>query len=80
MDSQTAGENIISFIIDNDEQVIETLETNNRQDVTINISQPGVAVTSNLAVKQLQDSEQTSTTWQISLQNTGLLETNASYC
>ena len=75
---QTAGENIISFIIDNDEQVIETLETNNRQDVTINISQPGVAVTSNLAVKQLQDSEQTSTTWQISLQNTGLLETNAS--
>ncbi len=75
---QNSGGNIVSFIIDNDEQVIETLETNNRQDVTINVSQPGVAITSNQAIQQLQDAEQTSTTWQINLQNTGLLETNAS--
>ncbi len=75
---QTGGENQVSFIIDNDGQVVETLETNNRQDVSINVSQPGVALTSVQSIQQLSDSEQTSTTWQISLQNTGLLETNVS--
>ena len=75
---QSAGENIVSFIIDNDQQIIETLETNNRHDVSINVSQPGVAISSVQAIQNLQDSEQTSTTWQISLQNTGLLSTNAS--
>ena len=75
---QHAGENVVSFVIDNDEQVIETLEINNRQDVRINVSQPGVAITSTKAVQQLLDPEQISTTWQITLQNTGLLQTNAS--
>ena len=75
---QTAGENTISFIIDKDDTILETTETNNRQDVFINVSQPGVAITSTQQVQQLLDAEQTSTTWQISLQNTGLLSTNAS--
>ena len=75
---QVSGGNLVSFIIDNDELVIETLETNNRQDITINVSQPGVDVTSTQAIQQLQNNEQTSTTWQVSLQNTGLLTTNAS--
>ena len=75
---QTAGANTVSFIIDKSESVVETLETNNRQDVIINVSQPGVAITSQQRVQQLTDAEQTSTTWQVSLQNTGLLSTNAS--
>ena len=37
-----------------------------------------VAITSTQQIQQLQNSEQTSTTWQINLQNTGLLSTNAS--
>tara|TARA_Y100001980_G_C14556130_1_gene346547 strand:- start:4539 stop:9119 length:4581 start_codon:yes stop_codon:yes gene_type:complete len=75
---QAAGENTVSFIIDKANQVTETLETNNRQDVPVNVSQPGVAITSSQAVQQMQNSEQTSTTWQVNLQNTGLLSTNAS--
>ena len=75
---QNAGANTVSFIIDKTDSVIETLETNNRQDVIINISQPGIAITSEQRVQQLQDAEQTSSTWQIELQNTGLLSTNAS--
>ena len=75
---QTAGANTVSFIIDKSESVVETLETNNRQDVIVNVSQPGVAITSQQRVQQLTDAEQTSTTWQVSLQNTGLLSTNAS--
>lgn len=75
---QNPGANTVSFIIDKTDAVLETLETNNRQDVIINVSQPGVAIISNQRVQQLQDADQTSTTWQISLQNTGLLSTNAS--
>ena len=75
---QTAGANTVSFIIDKSESVVETLETNSRQDVIVNVSQPGVAITSQQRVQQLTDAEQTSTTWQVSLQNTGLLSTNAS--
>ena len=75
---QNAGANTISFIIDKTDSVIETLETNNRQDIIINISQPGIAITSAQPVQPLEDAEQTSTTWQIELTNTGLLSTNAS--
>ena len=38
---QTSGENIVSFIIDKDEVIVETLETNNRLDVIVNVSEPG---------------------------------------
>ena len=75
---QTSGENLVSFIIDKDELVVETLETNNRLDVIVNVSEPGVAITSAQQNSVLQDAKQTSTTWQVSLQNTGLLPTNAS--
>ena len=75
---QTAGANTVSFIIDKADNIVETLETNNRQDIIVNVSQPGVAISSIQQIQQLQNSEQTSTTWQINLQNTGLLSTNAS--
>ncbi|MEC7228529.1 MAG: CARDB domain-containing protein, partial [Candidatus Thermoplasmatota archaeon] len=75
---QSAGANTVSFIIDKSDSIIETLENNNRQDVIVNVSQPGVAITSQQRIQQLTDAEQTSTTWQVSLQNTGLLSTNAS--
>jgi len=58
--------------------IVETLETNNRLDVIVNVSEPGVAISSLQQTYVLQDAKQTSTTWQISLQNTGLLPTNAS--
>ena len=44
----------------------------------MNVSEPGVAISSLQQTYVLQDAKQTSTTWQISLQNTGLLPTNAS--
>ena len=75
---QTSGENTVSFIIDKAGEIVETLETNNRLDVIVNVSEPGVAISSLQQTYVLQDAKQTSTTWQISLQNTGLLPTNAS--
>ena len=41
-----AGENTLSFIIDSAGEVEETIENNNRQDVSINVSAPGVLVES----------------------------------
>ena len=75
---QSAGEKLISFIIDPDNQVDETLETNNRHDVLIEVTTPGVAFSSPQRVSTLTDPLETSTSWQVNLSNTGLLPINAS--
>ena len=75
---QSAGEKLISFIIDPDNQVDETLETNNRHDVLIEVTTPGVIFSSPERVVTLIDPLETSTSWQVNLTNTGLLPINAS--
>ncbi len=75
---QSHGENTLSFIIDKNNLITESLETNNRLDVEIDVSNPGVSITSDNPILQLLDAEQTSTSWEITIQNTGLLETTAS--
>ncbi len=75
---QSSGTKLISFIIDPSNSVDETLETNNRQDVIIDVTSPGVSLSSNQRVQTLYDAEKTSTSWEITLSNTGLLPTNAS--
>ena len=75
---QVAGENILSFIIDLTGEIEETIENNNRQDVSINVSAPGVLVESANQIQTLIDADETSTSWDVAIQNTGLLPTNAS--
>ena len=75
---QVAGENTLSFIIDSAGEIEETIENNNRQDVSINVSAPGVLVESANQIQTLIDAEETSTSWDVAIQNTGLLPTNAS--
>tara|TARA_B100000900_G_scaffold263254_2_gene224531 strand:- start:16691 stop:21310 length:4620 start_codon:yes stop_codon:yes gene_type:complete len=75
---QTAGEKLISFIIDPDNLIDETSETNNRHDVIVEVTTPGVAFSSMQKVRTLTDPLETSTSWQVNLSNTGLLPINAS--
>ena len=74
---QSAGSKQVSFIIDPDNLVEETSENNNRHDVIVDVTTPGVLLTSSQRVKSLDDPLQTSTSWEINLVNTGLLPTNA---
>ncbi len=74
---QSAGEKLISFIIDPTNAVEETLENNNRQDVIVEVTTPGVSLTSTQRIITLNDPLQTSTSWEVNLTNTGLLPTNA---
>jgi len=75
---QSSGQNTLSFIIDSDNVITESLETNNRQDVIINISEPGLELSSEQQVQTLLDVNQTSVSWVVDLKNTGLLPTNSS--
>ena len=74
---QSPGSKLVSFIIDPTNAVEETLENNNRQDVIVEVTSPGVSLTSNQRIISLSDPLQSSTSWQVNLTNTGLLPTNA---
>ena len=74
---QSSGSKLISFIIDPTNDVEETLENNNRQDVIVEVTSPGVSLTSTQRIISLNDPLQSSTSWQVNLTNTGLLPTNA---
>ena len=74
---QSAGSKLISFIIDPTDLVEESLENNNRQDVIVEVTTPGVSLTSSQKIKSLNDPLETSTSWEVNLTNTGLLPTNA---
>ena len=75
---QSPGSKLVSFIIDPTNAVEETLENNNRQDVIVEVTSPGVSLTSTQRIISLSDPLQSSTSWQVNLTNTGLLPTNAS--
>ena len=75
---QTAGTSTLSFIIDPDDSMEEIREDNNRLDVQVNITAPGVKLETTSPVQVLESSEITTTSWNISLTNTALVATNAS--
>ncbi|MEC7508751.1 MAG: S8 family serine peptidase, partial [Candidatus Thermoplasmatota archaeon] len=75
---QVAGETTLSFIIDPDDDMEEIREDNNRLDVQVNVTAPGVKLQTATPVQTLASSSVTTTSWNISLTNTALIPTNAS--
>jgi uncharacterized membrane protein len=75
---QTAGARTLSFLIDTDDSIDEINEDNNRMDVVVNVTTPGVRIESSSPTYILEDINATTSSWQITLTNTALLATNAS--
>ena len=75
---QVAGASTLSFIIDPEDNMEEIREDNNRLDVQVNVTAPGVKLETSSRIKVLESSETTTTSWNISLTNTALIPTNAS--
>ena len=75
---QTPGERTLSFLVDPSDTVDEINEANNRMDVIVNVTTPGVRIESEMATYSLSDINATTSSWQVSLINTALLSTNAS--
>ena len=67
----------LSFHIDPNDMIEEVSETNNVLTDTIVISAPGVRVTSGEVLMILGDTTDSATSWQLTLTNTALFETNA---
>ena len=75
---QTAGTSNLSFIIDPDDAMEEIRENNNRLDVEVNITAPGVKLETSSRVQTLLSSTQSTSVWNVTLTNTALIPTNAS--
>ena len=75
---QSAGTSTLSFIIDPDDNMEEIREDNNRLDIQVNITAPGVKLQTATPVQTLISSTITTTSWNVSLTNTALIPTNAS--
>ncbi len=75
---QTAGSTTLSFVIDPDDTMEEIREDNNRHDIVVNVTAPGVKLETATPTKTLSSSTVTTTSWNISLTNTALIATNAS--
>jgi uncharacterized membrane protein len=71
------GDVEFTFHIDPSDTVEEVSETNNYLTHTVVVSAPGVRVSSEQETVTLGDATDSSTTWQLSLMNTALFETNA---
>ena len=72
-----AGSRNLSFIIDGSDLIDEINEANNRLDVVVNVTTPGVRIESDQSQITLTDINATSSSWEIKLTNTALLTTNA---
>ncbi len=75
---QQSGMSTLELVIDPDDTIDEIQENNNVLSKIVDVTAPGVKVTSDVAERQVQYAEQTTTTWNLTLENTALLETNAS--
>ena len=71
------GDVVFTFHIDPSDTVDEGSESNNYLTQTVVVSAPGVRVSSEQETMTLGDATDSSTTWQLSLMNTALFETNA---
>ena len=67
-----AGTSNLSFIIDPDDTMEEIREDNNRLDVQVNVTAPGVKLQTATPVQTLTSSSITTTSWNVSLTNTAL--------
>ncbi len=75
---QTAGARTLTFLLDSSDTIDEINEGNNRMDVVVNVTTPGVRIESGSSTVTLSDINATSSSWQVTLTNTALLTTNAS--
>ncbi len=75
---QTAGGRTLTFLLDSNDVIDEINEDNNRVDILVNVTTPGVRIESDSPIYSLSDINATSSSWQITLTNTALLSTNAS--
>jgi subtilisin family serine protease/uncharacterized membrane protein len=75
---QTAGGRTLSFLIDSSDVIDEINEGNNRMDILVNVTTPGVRIESTNPTFTLVDINASSSSWQVTLTNTALLTTNAS--
>lgn len=75
---QNAGGRTLSFLVDPSDNIDEINEGNNRMDVIVNVTTPGVRIESASSTITLSDINSTSSSWQVDLINTALLSTNAS--
>ena len=75
---QTAGQSTLSFIIDANDAIEEILENNNRHDVLVNVTAPGVKLSAEPQTIMLLNTSLSTTSWDLDLTNTALVSTNAS--
>jgi serine protease AprX len=75
---QIAGQSVLSFIIDPSDEIDEILENNNRHDVFVNVTAPGVKLSAEPQTLMLLNTSQSITSWNVTLTNTALVSTNAS--
>ena len=73
-----SGTATIELKIDPDDTVDEIQENNNILTTIVDVTAPGVKVTSNVTEQVVQFASQTTASWNLTLENTALLETNAS--
>ncbi len=74
----TAGQSTLSFTIDPDENLEEILENNNQHNIVVNVTAPGVKLSSETQTTILDNTQSSATSWNVSLTNTALIATNAS--
>lgn len=74
----TAGSSDLLLRVDPDDQLDEVQESNNDLLVPVNVSAPGVKVSSLQHVQRVTTSMQTTSSWNVTLTNTALIGTNAS--
>ena len=75
---QQSGITTLELIIDPDDTVDEIQENNNVLTKIVDVTAPGVKVTADMVERQVQYASQTTTSWNLTLENTALLQTNAS--
>ena len=75
---QTAGQRNLTFLIDPNDAIDEINEANNRMNVVVNVTTPGVRIESEMSTVLLTDIDATTSNWQVTLINTALISTNAS--
>ena len=73
-----SGTATLELKIDPDDTVDEIQENNNLLTTIVDVTAPGVKVTSNVTEQIVQFASQTTASWNLTLENTALLETNAS--
>ena len=75
---QQSGLATLELLIDPDDTIEEIRENNNVLTKIVDVTAPGVKVTADQSERQVEFASQTTSTWNLTLENTALLETNAS--